>query len=85
MGWFVYIVKCRDGSLYTGISNNVARRVWRHNHKLGAVSIRGKLPVKLIYQEYTNDKISAAKRESEIKGWRREKKLELIKGFTLNK
>ncbi len=78
--WWVYIVECKDGSLYTGISNDVERRVNNHNNKVGAKSLRGKVPVKLVYREEHNNKVSAAKREREIKGWRREKKIELIGG-----
>lgn len=78
MNWFVYIVKCRDGSLYTGISNNVSRRVWKHNNKLGAASVKGKLPVKLVYEGFCGTKKEAAKQEQEIKGWNRIKKLDLI-------
>ncbi len=78
MKWFVYIVECSDKSLYTGITNNIARRVWKHNNKKGAVSLRGKLPVKLVYKKFCGDKITAAKREREIKGWNRQKKLDLI-------
>ena len=79
MDWFVYIVKCADESLYTGITTNTDRRTWEHNNsKLGAKSLKGKLPVKLIYKERYENKFEAAKREREIKGWRREKKLELI-------
>ena len=77
-GWSVYIVECKDSSLYTGISNNVAKRIWKHNNKLGAASIKGKLPVKLVYTERCKNKIGAAKREREIKGWNRKKKLDLI-------
>ncbi len=80
MKWFVYIVKCADNSFYTGITTNLDRRVWQHNNKLGAKSIRGRLPVKLIYKEKWNNQKDAAKREREIKSWRREKKLKLIKG-----
>ena len=76
--WSVYIVECKDGSLYTGISNDVERRVWKYNNKCGAVSVRGKLPAKLVFQEFVGSKSKAAKREIEIKGWRREKKLNLI-------
>lgn len=81
MDWFVYIVECSDSSLYTGISNNVEKRIWMHNQKLGAVSLRGKLPVKLVYKEFCGTKRQAAKREREIKGWDRSKKLDLIKGL----
>jgi len=79
MNWYVYIVQCKDKSLYTGITNNISKRIWLHNNKLGAKSLFGKLPVKLVYQEKLSDQIIAAKREREIKGWTRQKKLELIK------
>lgn len=78
MEWYLYIVECSDGSLYTGISNDVEKRVWKHNNKLGAVSIRGKLPVKLVYKELCGTKSLAAKRESVIKSWNRKEKLKLI-------
>ncbi len=78
MDWYVYIVKCRDESLYTGISNDVEKRVWKHNNKLGAASLKGKLPVSLVYRELCITKSKAAKREREIKGWNRLKKLELV-------
>ncbi len=81
--WSVYIVECADGSLYTGISNNVERRVWKHNNKLGAVSVRGKLPVKLVYQEFLGTKSLAAKRESAIKSWNRKYKLKLIEKYNI--
>ena len=84
MKWFVYIVKCLDDSLYTGITTHVKRRVNEHNHKVGAKSLRGKVPVSLVYCEQYDSRVEAAKRESEIKGWNREKKIFLIKGFTLN-
>ncbi len=79
MDWNVYMVRCKDKSLYTGITNNVSRRIWQHNHKIGAKSLYGKLPVKLVYKEKAENQIIAAKREREIKGWTRKKKLELIK------
>jgi putative endonuclease len=79
--WSVYIVECSDKSLYTGISNNVERRVWKHNNKLGAVSLKGKLPVKLVYYELCGTRSNAAKRESSIKKWGREYKLKLIEKF----
>lgn len=76
--WLVYIVECRDNSLYTGITSDVLKRVWKHNNKLGAMSVMGKLPVKLAYQEFCGNKSSAAEREREIKGWSRIKKLNLV-------
>ncbi|PIV01598.1 hypothetical protein COS54_00745 [Candidatus Shapirobacteria bacterium CG03_land_8_20_14_0_80_39_12] len=78
MSWFLYLVQGKDSSLYTGITTDIQRRVKEHNQKKGAKALRGKLPVKLVYQEVFSDKISAAKREIEIKKLRREEKLELI-------
>jgi putative endonuclease len=52
MKWFVYIVKCADDSLYTGITTNPARREWQHNNsKAGAKFLKGKRPVKIVYLE----------------------------------
>ena len=82
--WYLYIVECSDGSFYTGITTDITRRLSEHNLKKGAKSLYGKLPVKLIYKEAYVDKISAAKRERDIKGWRRTKKLELIGSTSLH-
>lgn len=76
---YVYIVKCSDESLYTGITDDLKRRVNEHNSKRGAKSLKGKLPVILVYQEEYKTKSEALKREYEIKTWKREKKLELIR------
>jgi putative endonuclease len=81
MQWFVYIIQCVDGSFYTGITNNIARRIWLHNRKIGTKSLKGKLPVKLLFKEVYTDQKEAAKREKEIKGWNRKKKLKLMKGL----
>ena len=78
MKWFLYIVKCRDESLYTGITTNLARRVCEHNLGKGAKSLRGKLPVALVYSEMYNSQEEARKREEAIKSWKREYKLKLI-------
>lgn len=75
----VYIVCCADNSLYTGVTKDVDRRIWEHNNsKYGAKSIRGKRPVKLVYKEEYITLSEALKREKEIKGWRRKKKIELV-------
>lgn len=76
--WSVYIVKCRDGRLYTGISNDVERRVAEHNKGKGCRFTRGRFPVKLVYQEECGAKSAASKRELEIQSFTREKKLKLI-------
>ena len=82
MVWYLYIVECSDGSYYTGITKDIKRRISDHNQKLGAKSLFGKLPVSLVYQEVHQDQTKAAKREREIKSWRREKKIELIYGLS---
>ncbi len=81
MFWYVYIVQCDDGSLYTGITTDLKRREREHNFndKLGAKSLRGKRPVKLVYNEKYSNQSEARKREAEIKSWKREYKLKLIK------
>jgi putative endonuclease len=76
--WFVYIVQCSDESLYTGITNNIEKRIEKHNKGIGAKAVKGKLPVKLVYQEFFADKGEALRREYEIKSWSREKKLQII-------
>ena len=82
VNYYVYIVKCSDGSLYTGYTKNIANRIQQHNFsKYGAKSIKGKLPVELVYSEMYAAKTEELKREREIKGWSRKKKLELIKSY----
>lgn len=89
MNWFVYIVKCSDESLYTGITTDVDRRLLEHNtdNFKGAKSLRGKRPVKLVYIEKHLTQIDARKREVAIKNWKRKFKLQMIDkaqfGFTL--
>ena len=76
---FVYIVVCSDNSLYTGYAWNPQRRVTEHNtSKRGAKSLRGKLPVRLVYSKVYKTLGDALRREKEIKGWSRAKKLALI-------
>ena len=78
--WYVYIARCNDDSLYTGITTNVERRELEHNtdNKLGAKSLRHKRPVKIIYTETYANQTKAAKREQAIKSWTREYKIKLI-------
>ena len=79
MHYFVYIVECSDKSLYVGCTNNISRRLKQHNDsKSGAHYTKIRRPVVLIYSETFDNLRDARRRESEIKGWRREKKLELI-------
>lgn len=65
--WSVYLVRCADGTLYTGISNDVDRRVDLHNQGKGARYTRGRLPVTLVYQESAGARAEATRREAAIK------------------
>ena len=77
---FVYILECADKSLYVGCTNDPNRRFNQHNDSnFGAHYTKIRRPVKLIYSESFGTLVEARRRESEIKGWRREKKLNLIK------
>ena len=75
---YIYIVKCRDNSLYTGWTYDVEARVEKHNTGKGAKYTRSRKPVRLVYQEEYPDKISAMKREYRIKQLSRKNKLKLI-------
>jgi putative endonuclease len=74
---FVYIVRCADGSLYTGWAVDVDRRVKNHNAGRGARYTRAHRPVKLVYTEELPTRVDAMKRELAIKAYSREKKLAL--------
>ena len=79
MSYFVYILKCSDETLYTGISTDVERRLEEHNTSpKGAKYTRVRRPVYLVYTEELEDRSSACKREYAIKQLKREEKLELI-------
>ena len=76
--WHVYILKCSDGSLYTGTTTDISRRVIEHNKKKGGSYTRSRLPVTLLRKENCLTRSQALKREIEIKGLSRDKKLALI-------
>lgn len=76
--YYVYILHCRDGTLYTGITTDVERRAAVHNCGKGAKYTRSRLPVTVAYRESQPDKSAALKRELEIKGLTRLEKLKLI-------
>lgn len=76
---YVYIIKCKDNSLYTGWTNNLERRFKAHTEGKGAKYTRGRGPLELVYFEEFEDKIEAMKREYEIKKMSRKNKLEMIK------
>ncbi len=77
-GWFVYMIHCTDGSLYTGISTDVEKRYTQHETQKGAKYFRGRKPKQLVYQESGHDRSSASKREIEIKKLSRVNKMQLI-------
>ena len=76
--WSVYIVRCRDGSLYTGISNDVAARVLRHNTGSGARYTRSRLPVELVWKKRVKDKGAALRLEAAMKKLSRAQKVLLV-------
>ena len=79
MSYFVYILECSDGSLYTGITKDITKRLNEHNTSdKGAKYTKARRPVKLLYEESSLDRSSASKREHTIKKLTRLKKLELI-------
>jgi putative endonuclease len=75
---FVYIVRCADGTLYTGWTRDPHRRVAVHNSGKGAKYTRSRLPVSLVYSEQCESLSSALKRERALKPWSRAKKEALI-------
>lgn len=77
--YYLYILKCKDATLYTGITTDLERRLKEHNNStLGAKYTRGRRPVKLIYSQEFIDKSSALKEEGRIKKLSRLKKMELL-------
>ena len=77
--YFLYLILCEDKSIYTGVTDNLIRRFVEHSTKSGGRYTKIHNPIKIIYSENFNTKQEALKREKQIKGWRREKKLNLIK------
>ena len=76
--WVVYIIRCGDGSLYTGITDDLERRFKAHESGKGAKYTRGRGPLELVYQENCADHSEALKREYALKKLPREQKLKLI-------
>jgi predicted GIY-YIG superfamily endonuclease len=79
MPWTVYILRCRDGSLYTGITNDLPKRLKSHAAGKASRYTRSRLPVRLAYQEPQLTKSRALKREAAIKRLSRRRKGELIR------
>lgn len=77
MAWYVYILHCGDGTLYTGITDDVPRRLAAHRSGRGAKYTRGRGPLELVYQEELPDKSAALRREYAVKQLKRSEKLAL--------
>jgi putative endonuclease len=67
MPWTVYLARCRDGTLYTGVTTDPARRLAEHNSGGGAAYTRSRMPITLVYQEQALDRSCALRREHAIK------------------
>lgn len=81
--WFVYLLRCSDNSIYTGISIDVEARVKKHNLGRGAMFTSGRRPVTLMFKEEHPDQASAMRRERQIKTWDKRKKELLSQIFSL--
>ncbi len=81
MGYLLYILRCKDGTLYTGITDDLPRRLAAHRAGKGAKYTRGRAPLELAYCESCPDKSAALRRERAVKGLTRAKKLALIDSF----
>lgn len=80
--YFVYIVECSDGTLYTGITTDLERRLMEHNHSnKGAKYTRARRPVVLVHQERAENRSEASKREHSIKKMSRQEKRKLFSTF----
>ena len=82
---FVYMLRCKDDSLYTGCTNDLQHRLAMHSSGKGAKYTRGRGPLTLVYSEELADKETAMRRECEIKGLTRAEKLALCKAWSSNK
>jgi putative endonuclease len=79
--YFVYILLCYDNSFYTGVTNDLERRIWEHENKIDPSSYTSKrLPIKLVFHESFPDINQAIAFEKQIKGWKRSKKEAIING-----
>ena len=79
--WFCYMLRCNDGSLYVGMTSNLEARVDKHSQGFGPEYTRKHRPVVLIWSQEFADSAAARKREIELRGWSRKKKLALVPGF----
>jgi putative endonuclease len=76
--WFVYVLLCSDNSLYTGSTNDLEKRFFKHKSGKGGNYTRSHKPLKIVYSENVESKSQALKREIEIKSWTRSKKIAVL-------
>ena len=83
MTWFVYMLRCADDSIYSGITKDLQRRLDEHNglSKNGAKYTRARRPVSLIHQEQYENRSQASQREHELKAFSRQQKLALVNSY----
>lgn len=84
--FYVYILKCIDNSFYIGYTKNLEKRITEHNscNKLGSLYLKSKVPATLVYSETYDNRLGATRRERQLKGWTRAKKISLIEGLHPN-
>lgn len=79
MAWIVYLLRCRDGSLYAGATNDLSRRLAAHQSGRGGAYTRSRLPVRVVYSERQPDRGAALRREAALKRLPRAAKLALVR------
>lgn len=84
LSWFCYLLECADSTLYTGITNDLDKRITAHNNGTASKYTRSRLPVRLVYSEPHADRASASQREAALKKLSRTAKLELAAKQTGN-
>jgi len=79
--WSVYILRCSDGTLYTGITNDLNKRIESHANGQGSKYTRSRLPVDLVYDEQAENRSEATQRELEIKKLSRKEKMKMVRAW----
>lgn len=82
MPFYCYLLECADGTLYTGSTNDLERRLQQHHAGLASRYTRSRRPVRLVYSETGDSRSAVMRRELEIKSWNRSKKLALVQNLS---
>ncbi len=80
--WHLYLIRCNDGSLYTGITTDLQRRLTDHQNSRGARRLRGRGPLELVFSQQVGDRSLAQQLEWQIKRWSKTEKERLVRGET---